>query len=87
MLVLSRKLDEGIMIGDSVLVKILSIQEGQVKIGIEAPKEVRILRRELYEETHKTNAKAAMASKNAAMKAAKMLQKRLPPKEGAREGF
>ena len=59
MLVLSRKFDESIMIGDSVVIKILSIQDGQVKIGIEAPKEVRILRREIYEEIHRSNAQAA----------------------------
>ena len=41
MLVLSRKIDESIMIGDSVVIKVLSIQDGQVKIGIEAPKEVK----------------------------------------------
>jgi carbon storage regulator len=79
MLVLSRKLDESIMIGDSVVVKVLSIQEGQVKIGIDAPKEVRILRGEIYDEIQRANASAAKGSKNAAMKAAKMLTKELPP--------
>jgi carbon storage regulator len=79
MLVLSRKFDESIMIGDSVVIKILSIQDGQVKIGIEAPKEVRILRSEIYEEIHQSNIKAAKASKGAAVKAAKMLQKKVSP--------
>lgn len=79
MLVLSRKFDESIMIGDSVVVRILSIQDGQVKIGIEAPKDVRILRREIYEEIHRSNAQASKASKGAAMKAAKMLQKKTLP--------
>ena len=84
MLVLSRKFDESIMIGDSVVVKVLSIQDGQVKIGIEAPKEVRILRREIYEEIHRSNAQAAKASKSAAMKAAKMLQKKSSPDNSGR---
>ncbi len=81
MLVLSRKFDESIMIGDSVLVKILSIQDGQVKIGIEAPKDVRIFRKEIYEEVHQSNAQASKASKGSAMKAARMLQKKAPPAE------
>ena len=79
MLVLSRKIDESIMIGDSVFVKVLSIQDGQVKLGIEAPKEVRILRREIYEEIHRSNVLAAKASKSAALKAAKILQNKVQP--------
>ena len=85
MLVLSRKLDESIMIGDSVVVKILSIQEGQVRLGIEAPKDVRILRREIYDEVNLSNVQAAKGSKHAASKLAKMLQKRIPDADsGAR---
>ncbi len=79
MLVLSRKLDESIMIGDAVVIKVLSIQDGQVKIGIDAPKDVRILRREIYEEIHSSNIQAAKTSKGAAVKAAKMLQSKIPP--------
>ena len=79
MLVLSRKFDESIMIGDSVLIKIVSIQEGQVKIGIEAPKEVRILRTEVYDEIHRSNAVAAKGTKSAAAKAAKLLKSKVPP--------
>ncbi len=84
MLVLSRKFDESIMIGDSVVIKVLSIQDGQVKIGIEAPKDIRILRREIYDEIQRSNAQAAKASKGAAMKAAKMLQTKIPPDESGR---
>lgn len=84
MLVLSRKFDESIMIGDSVVIKVLSIQDGQVKIGIEAPKDVRILRREIYEEIHRSNAQAAKASKSAAVKAAKLLQTKIPPDDSGR---
>jgi len=79
MLVLTRKFDEGIMIGDSVLVKIISIQDGQVKVGIEAPKDVRILRREIFEEVQRSNTQAAKALKGTAMRAAKMLQKNISP--------
>ncbi|HTY09883.1 MAG TPA: carbon storage regulator CsrA [Bacteroidota bacterium] len=79
MLVLTRKFDESIMIGDSVLVKVIAIQDGQVKVGIEAPKDVRILRKEIFEEIHRSNSQAAKASKGAAMQAAKILQKKASP--------
>ena len=53
------------MIGDSVVIKILSIQEGQVKIGIEAPKEVRILRgKSWFDEIHQSNEQASKGLKN-----------------------
>lgn len=49
MLVLARKLDESIIIGDNIIVKIISVEKGVVKLGIEAPKEVSIVRSELLE--------------------------------------
>lgn len=47
MLILSRKLDEAIWLGDNIKVKIMGIEKGNVKIGIEAPADVTILREEL----------------------------------------
>ena len=47
MLVLSRKTDESIVINENVTVVILSVQGGRVRVGIEAPKEVPIMRREI----------------------------------------
>ncbi len=58
MLVLRRKISEGIIIGDNVKIRILDIEHGDVKIGIEAPKEVRILREELYKEIASANVEA-----------------------------
>ncbi len=55
MLVLRRKIGEGIMIGDNVTIRILSIERGDVKIGIEAPKSMKILREELYKEIASAN--------------------------------
>jgi len=48
-LILTRKVGESIMIGDSVEVKILGLRAGQVKIGIEAPKDLKVHREEIYE--------------------------------------
>ena len=47
MLVLSRKLMEQIQIGDSVVVTVLEIRRKRVRIGIDAPKEIRVRRTEL----------------------------------------
>ena len=48
MLILTRKTGESIMIGDSVEVKVLGVRSGQVKIGVEAPKDMPVHREEVY---------------------------------------
>ena len=55
MLVLARKLDESIVIGDNIVVKIVSIENGVVKLGIDAPQEISIMRNELLEEVKEQN--------------------------------
>lgn len=47
MLILTRKKEEEIKIGDSIVIKVLGIKNKQVKLGIEAPKEANIVRTEL----------------------------------------
>jgi carbon storage regulator len=59
MLILTRKKDESILIGKNIKLKIISIEEGKVKIGIEAPKDVEILRKELLDTVEKENISAA----------------------------
>ncbi|WP_417380505.1 carbon storage regulator [Gimesia sp.] len=50
MLVLTRKLAEGIRIGDDILVKVIRTGKGSIKIGIDAPHDLRVVRAELFEE-------------------------------------
>jgi len=54
MLVLSRKLNQAIMIGDDVRVIVVSVDRDQVKLGIEAPREITVHRSEVYEEIKRT---------------------------------
>jgi carbon storage regulator len=58
MLVISRKENQRIKIGDNIEIVVVEIGKGQVKIGIEAPKEVQILRSELIDEIKEENKKA-----------------------------
>jgi carbon storage regulator len=58
LLILNRREDESIIISDNIEIKILSIDENKVKIGIEAPREITILRREIYDEVIEENKKS-----------------------------
>ena len=49
MLVLSRKTDESLLIGDDIKVTVLDIRGGQVRIGISAPSSIKIHREEIYD--------------------------------------
>jgi carbon storage regulator len=55
MLVVSRKVGEELKVGEDIIVKVVDIDKNQVKIGIEAPRNISILRMELVEEITKQN--------------------------------
>ena len=59
MLVLTRKINEKIVIGDNVEIILVDIGKDQVKIGINAPRNVKVHRWEVYEEIQKENREAA----------------------------
>lgn len=59
MLVLTRRLQESIQIGDSIEIKILAIEGDQIKLGIDAPLSVEIHRKEVYLEIQRQNSEAA----------------------------
>ena len=49
MLILARNIEESILIGDDIMITILTVSNTQVKIGIDAPKNINIHRKEVYE--------------------------------------
>jgi carbon storage regulator len=62
MLVLTRKLNESIQIGDDIEIKVLAIEGDQIKLGIAAPKSVDIYRKEIYLDIQNQNSEAANLS-------------------------
>ena len=60
MLILSRKIDEKIQIGDDITITIIDIHGEQVKIGVEAPKSIKVFRQEVFEAILKENKAAAV---------------------------
>lgn len=64
MLVLSRKINESIMINGEIEVKIISVEEGRVRLGIVAPKKHEIHRMEVFEKIQQENKSAASSAKS-----------------------
>ena len=62
MLVLTRKSNQSIMIGDDVEVSVLSVMGEKVHIGIQAPQEIPVFRKEIYLEIHRDDAVQERAS-------------------------
>lgn len=60
MLVLTRKANESIMIGDEIEVTVVEIQGDQIRIGIQAPRSMRVYRREVYQAIQEENRQAAI---------------------------
>lgn len=58
MLIITRKKGESLMIGEDIEIIISKIDDGSVKLGIKAPKDITILRKEIYEEVEKENKEA-----------------------------
>ena len=62
MLILSRKIDQAITIGENIEISITKIEGDSVKIGISAPRSIAILRKEILEEMQSSNKAAAAAA-------------------------
>jgi len=59
MLILSRKLNEKVMIGSDIVISVVEVRGDQVKLGIEAPRNVKVFRQEVFETIQAENRRAA----------------------------
>ena len=60
MLILSRKIDEKIKIGNYITITLIDVHGDQVKIGVEAPKTVKVFRQEVYDAIQNENSAAVV---------------------------
>ena len=74
MLILSRRVDETIVIDENITVQIIAIENGQVKLGIAAPRSVPVVRGELIDAVAKENIQAQQGSQADAEQALLALQ-------------
>lgn len=65
MLVLSRRVGERLIIGNDIVVTIIDVRSDGVRVGIDAPREVKVTRAEIFEAVEKTNVEAASADDSA----------------------
>lgn len=64
MLVLTRKQNEGIIIGDDIVVTVLNIEKDKIRLGIQAPRSIRVIREELLVEIREENRLAVQSEYN-----------------------
>jgi carbon storage regulator len=69
MLVLSRQRDESIIIGDNVVITVVDVRGDKVRLGIDAPVEIPVHRREVYEAIQRENRRASEISAEQARQA------------------
>lgn len=72
MLVLSRRPGESIVIGNQVVVTVIEVKGDQVRVGIDAPREIQVHREEVFRELEAQNARAAGSSQRARHVVARM---------------
>ena len=82
MLVLTRKSNQSIMIGDDIEVSVLSIMGEKVRVGIQAPRDIPVFRKEVYLEIQQERAKE-MAGSNVRAEVDQALRKLREPQGGA----
>jgi carbon storage regulator len=64
-LILTRRIGESIVVGDDVVLTVFEVRGDAVRIGIEAPRSIRINRKEVYEEIQRSNEQAVTTSDDA----------------------
>lgn len=78
MLILTRRPGESLYLGDSVKIKILSVQGKQIKLGLEVPSDMTVYREEVYLKIQEQNRLAAESSKQDLLAAADLWHKNEP---------
>ena len=58
MLVITRRKDESLLIGDDIEIKIVKVEDGSVRLAISAPRDINILRKEVFERVKEENKEA-----------------------------
>jgi len=76
MLVLTRHIDEAIVIGDDIEVVVVDVRGDRVRLGINAPKEISVHRKEVYELIQAENIQAAAATVDDMEKTKELLRKK-----------
>lgn len=74
MLILSRKENQSIMIGEDVEITVVSIKGDHIKLGIQAPKNVKVYRKELYDEIQAANIQASKVTPDTLKDLGKLLK-------------
>ncbi|MBQ5906650.1 MAG: carbon storage regulator CsrA [Spirochaetia bacterium] len=75
MLILSRKTDQAIKIGDDITITIIDIHGDQVKIGVDAPRDVKVFRQEVFNAIKTENTAAASVNTDKILGLSKILNK------------
>ena len=76
MLVLTRKVGEKINIGDDIVLSVLEINRGNVRLGIDAPKSVRVFRQEVYARIKEENLGSSQGTATQIAEASRLLQEK-----------
>ena len=78
MLVLSRRVGERLFIGNDIVVTIIDVRSDGVRVGIDAPREIRVTRAEIFEAVEQHNVEAASADDSALEKLRELAPKSVP---------
>ena len=68
MLILTRKIGESLLIGDNIRVAVLEIRGKQVRLGIDAPPDIAVMREELFQQVNRENRQAALVKSHDLLK-------------------